>query len=57
MKDLLLEDHIIGIAKLLKVSEKEVMQVIFDGFENSSDEGDLLLDNAYEFFQAYNIDN
>jgi hypothetical protein len=40
MRDLPLEDHIIGIAKILKVTEKEVMQVIFDAFENTSDESE-----------------
>ena len=51
MKTLYIEDHIIGIAKILKVSEKEVMQVIFDAFENTSDEADQILDEVYwEFY-------
>jgi len=54
MRDLLLEDHIIGIAKILKVTEKEVMQVIFDAFENTSDENDEILDDAYWEFQDDN---
>jgi len=54
MRDLPLEDHIIGIAKILKVTEKEVMQVIFDAFENTSDEADEILDDAYWEFQDDN---
>lgn len=54
MRDLPLEDHIIGIAKILKVTEKEVMQVIFDAFENISDENDEILDDAYWEFQDDN---
>lgn len=54
MKKLPLEDHIIGIAKILKVTEKEVMQVIFDAFENTSDENDEILDGAYWEFQDDN---
>lgn len=54
MRDLPLEDHIIGIAKILKVTEKEVMQVIFDAFENTSDENDEILDEAYWEFQDDN---
>jgi hypothetical protein len=57
MRDLPLEDHIIGIAKILKVTEKEVMQVIFDTFENTSDEADEILDDAYwEFQDDNNVD-
>ncbi len=54
MKDLPLEEHIIGIAKILKVSEKEVMQVIYDAFENTSDEVDQILDDVYWEFQDDN---
>jgi hypothetical protein len=54
MRELPLEDHIIGIAKILKVTEKEVMQVIFDAFENTSDENDEILDDAYWEFQDDN---
>ena len=54
MRDLPLKDHIIGIAKILKVTEKEVMQVIFDAFENTSDENDEILDDAYWEFQDDN---
>ena len=54
MKELPLEDHIIGIAKILKVSEKEVMQVIYDAFENTSDDNDELLDDVYWEFQDDN---
>ena len=54
MRDLPLEDHIIGIAKILKVTEKEVMQVIFDAFKNTSDEADKILDDAYWEFQDDN---
>jgi hypothetical protein len=57
MRDLPLEDHIIGIAKILKVTEKEVMQVIFDAFENTSDEADEILDDSYwEFQDDNNVD-
>jgi hypothetical protein len=57
MRDLPLEDHIIGIAKILKVTEKEVVQVIFDAFENTSDEADEILDDAYwEFHDDNNVD-
>jgi hypothetical protein len=57
MRDLPLEDHIIGIAKILKVTEKEVVQVIFDAFENTSDEADEILDDAYwEFQDDNNVD-
>jgi hypothetical protein len=54
MRELPLEDHIIGIAKILKVTEKEVMQVIFDAFENTSNENDILLDDVYWEFQNDN---
>ena len=54
MRDLPLEEHVIGIAKILKVTEKEVMQVIFDGFENKSDEIDEILDDLYWKFQDDN---
>ena len=54
MRDLPLEEHVIGIAKILKVTEKEVMQVIFDGFENKSDEIDEILDDLYWEFQDDN---
>ena len=54
MKDLPLEEHVIGIAKILKVSEKEVMQVIYDAFENTSDEVDEMLDDLYWEFQDDN---
>lgn len=54
MRSLPLEDHVIGIAKILKVSEKEVMQVIFDAFENTSDENDEILGEAYWEFQDDN---
>ena len=54
MRNLPLEDHIIGIAKILKVNEKEVMQVIFDAFENTSNEADEILDDAYWEFQDDN---
>jgi hypothetical protein len=54
MRELPLEDHIIGIAKILKVSEKEVMQVIYDAFENTSDDNDELLDDVYWEFQDDN---
>jgi hypothetical protein len=54
MRDLSLKDHIIGIAKILKVTEKEVMQVIYDAFENTSDEADVILDDAYWEFQDDN---
>ncbi len=54
MKDLPLEEHIIGIAKILKVSEKEVMQVIYDAFENTSEEVDQILDDVYWEFQDDN---
>jgi hypothetical protein len=54
MKELPLEDHIIGIAKILKVSGKEVMQVIYDAFENTSDDNDELLDDVYWEFQDDN---
>ena len=54
MKDLLLEDHIIGIAKILKVTEKEVMQVIFDAFGNNSDEVEQMLNDVYWEFQEDN---
>ena len=57
MRDLPLEDHIIGIAKILKVTEKEVMQVIINAFKNTSDEADETLDNAYwEFQDDNNVD-
>jgi hypothetical protein len=57
MRDLPLEGHIIGIAKILNVTEKEVMQVIFDAFENTSDEADEILDDAYwEFQDDNNVD-
>jgi hypothetical protein len=36
MKKLPLEEHIIGIAQILKVTEKEVMQVLFDAFKETS---------------------
>jgi hypothetical protein len=49
MRDLPLTDHIIGIAKILKVTEKEVMQVIYDAFENTSSEADEILDAYWEF--------
>lgn len=54
MRELPLEDHIIGIAKILKVTEKEVMQVIFDAFKNTSDENDEILDDVYWEFQDNN---
>jgi hypothetical protein len=54
MRELSLEDHIIGIAKILKVTEKEVMQVIYDAFENTSAEADVILDDAYWEFQDDN---
>jgi hypothetical protein len=54
MRNLPLEDHIIGIAKILNVSEKDVMQAIYDAFENTSDEADEILDDAYWEFQDDN---
>lgn len=52
MSRIALDDHIIGIAEILKVPEKEVMQVIFDAFENTPDANTEILEEVYwEFFQ------
>lgn len=42
-----LEDCIIRIAEILKVSEKEVFDAIYNEFENTSDEIDEILDEVY----------
>lgn len=54
MRKLPLEDHIIGIAEILKVTEKEVMQAIYDTFKNISDENDEILEDMYWEFQDDN---
>jgi hypothetical protein len=54
MRELPLEDHVIGIAKILKVTEKEVMELIFEEFKNTSDKNKVILDDMYWEFQDDN---
>lgn len=56
MVTLTIEDHIIGIAEILKVTEKEVMWVIVHAFEHTSNTNNEILDEAYRTFQKENND-
>lgn len=47
MKIIQLTDHIIGIAEILGVQEKEVIDALYDAFENRSDVIDKQLDEVY----------
>jgi len=45
-----LKTHIIAIAKILGVEEKEVFNIIYNEFENTSDKVDQILDETWEEF-------
>lgn len=47
MKTIELADHVIGIAEILGVTEKEVVEALFDAFENRSAAIDARLDEVY----------
>lgn len=55
MKKIPLEDHIIGIAEILKVSEKEVMEAILNGFLDHPDK-EILEDMYWEFQDDNKVD-
>ena len=47
-----LKTHIDGIAKILKIPEKEILQSLYDAFENVSDEVDQTLDELSELYDS-----
>lgn len=55
MRNLELGDYIIGIAELLGVPGKQVVEVLKDNFKNISENASELLEDAYWDLQDDNI--